>query len=377
VQGGSFVAALCVVICGCVSAPKSPPGPESFEAGGLPLSATARVGLIVSGDVSPKDPTAQYEIAGLPMGDAAAVVQAFSEGFRTHLPEAKLDVTDEAFRKSCLDGAPRSAGTDSIVLAIPGLVAEGCYAQVERLGLRYLILMGGVRSTTSAFEAEGLGFRTHYSHVMKLRAQAFDTGTGALVCERDRSALGSSFLGVAIVGGGLGGGPIPVFEVLDEAAYWKHTAWRLGYAIAGCFVQPAPETITPVSEVNDIAGAPDVTFSSAVWWSSRTNKVPGRLLVAARKLVFLERRPSGGEAPYAMSYPEIKWVSLDYTDSQELRISIYRHDNTVEHLSILQSGSGAIDTEGTQSAYQLVKERAAAANFSWGGAYTSPPTISN
>jgi hypothetical protein len=345
-------------------------------AGGLPLSASGRVGLHLSIEVSPNDPASGTKIAGLSTSDTEAVTQAFRDGFRVHLPEAIVDVTDEAMRKVCVDGASKSAGTDAIVLVTPDLIANACHAEVERLGLRYLILMGGARSTTSAFEAEGMGFRTHYSHVMKLRAQAFDTGTGALVCVRDRSAFGSSYLGVVIIGGGLGGGPIPVFEVLDESAYWKHTAWRLGYAIAGCFVQPAPVTMTPVSEASEIADAPDATFSSAIWWYS-TNKIPGRLLVERRGLVFLERRPSGGEVPYAMSYPEIKWVSLGHSDNQEFRISIYRHDNTVEYLSILQGDSGVIDTEGMQAAYQLVKERAAAANFPWEGRYTPPPEPSN
>ena len=175
----------------------------------------------------PKGPTSGAEIAGLSMGDAAAVAQAFTDGFRVLLPEVNVGVADDALRKNCVDSASKYAGADSIVLAIPGLISDGCHAQVERLGLRYLIMIGGVRSTTSAYSAEWL--RTYYSHTMKLRAQAFDASTGTLVCERDRSAFGSSFLGVALVGGGL----IPVFEVLDETAFWKHAAWRLGYVVAG------------------------------------------------------------------------------------------------------------------------------------------------
>ena len=247
-----FAVAVCLVVCGCVSAPERPPEPEPFEAGGLPLSNLARVGLLVSGEVSPRDPTSGTEIAGLTMDDASAVAQAFTDGFRVHLPEVYVGVADDALRKNCVDSASKYAGADSIVLAIPSLASDGCHAQVERLGLRYLILIGGARSTASAFSVQQMGFGTDYSHTMKLRAQVFDTSTGALVCTRDRSAFGSSYLGVAFVGGGLGGGPIPVFQVLDEAAYWKHTAWRLGYVVAGCFIQPTAETTTPANAVSDV-----------------------------------------------------------------------------------------------------------------------------
>jgi hypothetical protein len=118
---------------------------------------------------------------------------------------------------------------------------------------------------------------------MKLRAQAFDASTGTLVCERDRSAFGSSFLGVALVGGGL----IPVFDVLDETAFWKHAAWRLGYVVAGCFVQPAAETTTSVNAVSDGVEIADVTFPKAIWWFGGTYRVAGRFLVTQGAWFFL------------------------------------------------------------------------------------------
>ena len=382
---GQFAAAIGLVICGCVSAPERPPASEPFEAGGLPLSTSDRVGLLVSGEVSPRDPTSGTEIAGLAMGDASAVAQAFTDGFRVHLPEATVGVADDALRANCVDNASKYTEADSIVLAIPGLASNGCHAQAERLGLRYLILIGGARSTTSTFSAQQMGLGTDYSHTMKLRAQVFDTSTGALVCERDRSAFGSSYFGVAFVGGGLGGGPIPVFQVLNEAAYWKHTAWRLGYVVAGCFVQPTAETTMPANAVSDaatptdvIAGCSvqpaaattmsanaasdvvkttDVAFPSAIWWFRRTHRVSGRLLITKGGLVFCERLPSGGEAPYKVSSAEVKSVSLEDNNKQEPMISIYRQDNTAEYFSILRGDSDAIDAEGTQSAYELVKER--------------------
>ena len=382
----------CLVICGCVSAPERPPEPEPFEAGGLPFASSARVGLLVSGEVSPKDPSSSPTIVGLAVDDASEVAQAFTNGFRVHLPDANFGVVDEALRRNCINSGYKHAGEDSIVLAIPLLTSDSCHAQVERLNLRYLVLIGGARSTASTFKTTAGGgggggaavLATYYSHAMSLRAQVFDTSTGALVCERNRLALGSSYLGVGIFGAMGGAMAIPVFETLDEAAYWKHVAWRLGYVVAGCFVQPTAEgttsanaksdvvestdmvagcfaqptaeSTTPANAVSDVVDVTDVVFPNAIWWFRRTHRVPGRLLIERGGLVFCERLPSGGEAPYAVRAAEVNSVSIDKS-RQEPRFSIHRQDRTAEEFSILRSGSDAIDAESTQSAYELVKDR--------------------
>ena len=92
-------------------------------------------------------------------------------------------------------------------------------------------------------------------------------------------------------------------------------------------------------------------------------------------MVFLERLPSGREIPFAISYLEIKRVSLGYWNQHTPMISIHRQDNTAEYFSILQDDSDAIDTERTRSVFEFVN-KSVAANALGAGGYTTTPNAS-
>jgi hypothetical protein len=225
------VLAVASFMTGCVSTPQTPPIPVSFQANGLPVSASDTVMFFVSTHAPRKDAEEQGKIERSAIPDAGAVAESLLAGFRSARDDVHVVLIDATMMGACFDESRES----SVLLPpAPALTDVKCQTLVKERGARYLVSIRGERATTSRLELMPLGLSREYNDTFEIAAVVFDASTGARVCDASQAAMGASAVGIAFVVGVV---PLPLFRGVDEIGFWRDVAFRSGRAIGWCFVQ--------------------------------------------------------------------------------------------------------------------------------------------
>jgi hypothetical protein len=206
-----------------------PPAQLSYEPRGLPLGASAALVAFVWAGSEAKDPNPSGLVYH-PINDLETVKRAFEDGFHKLRPTADIQWADEIIREACFGRSTESGPNSSSHFLAPDLSAAKCQALTKKMGVRYLISIGGEHEISTSTMADGKCLGKRHEHTFILDASAFDTTLGESMCASSNRSQDVSNEFVCLF--------FPGARLLDETYYWKDLALRTGYAIGGCFVKP-------------------------------------------------------------------------------------------------------------------------------------------